>query len=125
MVFLIGACGEASAQFSDEFATVLGTLDDGIVRCGNNTAQVAQVEFGQVFTRCFGTVKPIGDAQAGEKILSHLHNALLGHGWLAFSSQCSIGFFEALTNCLHSLQREFGNGTLIFGKLRQHSLAMC
>jgi hypothetical protein len=49
---------------------------------------------------------------------------LLGHGWLTFGGKGSVGVFETLTNGLHTLQRQFGNGTLIFGKFRQNCFAI-
>jgi hypothetical protein len=124
LLFLIGAGSEPSPQFGDEFTTIFGSLNHRVVSGSNNAAKIAQVKFGQIFASGFGTVEPIGDAKTGEKILGHLQDALLGHGWLTFGGKGSVGVFETLTNGLHTLQRQFGNGTLIFGKLRQHCFAI-
>ena len=124
LVFLFGARDQARLHLGDQFATGLGSFDDGIVGRGDDAAKVAQVELRQIALGGFGTIEPVGDAQPGEKILGHLQNALLGHGGLALGGESGVGLFQALTNGLHSLQREFGDRTLVLGDFGQNRLAV-
>ena len=123
-MFLFGAGSKPSPQFGDEFTTVFGSFNHRVISCSYDAAKIAQIKFGQIFASGFGTVEPIGDAKTGEKILGHLQDALLGHGWLTFGGEGSVGVFETLTNGLHALECQFGNRTLIFGKFRQHCFAI-
>ncbi|MFM8649307.1 MAG: hypothetical protein ACKODY_06015 [Actinomycetota bacterium] len=120
-----GSAGsETGLQFIEKNAARLVTLDSGIVRRGENAAEIAQIEILEITLGCLGTVEPIGDPQTGNEILGHLQHSLFGHGGFAFGRQCLVRGLQTLTDCLHSLQREFGDGALILGKIGEHRLAM-
>ena len=123
-MFGSSAGSETGLQFIEKITARFVALDSGIVRRGENTAEIAQIEILEITLSCFGTVEPIGDSQTGDEILGHLQHALFGHGGFAFGRQCLVRGLQTLTHCLHSLQREFGDGALILGKIGEDRLAM-
>ena len=119
-----GACRESGLQFAEKVAAVLVALDSGIIGGGEHAAQIAQIEVVEIALGGFGTIEPIGDPQTRDQILSHLEHALLGHGGLALGGQCLVRGLQPLTNRLHALQGELGDGSLVLGQIGEYRLAM-
>ena len=115
---------ERRLELGGQLAGRLVAGDERVVGRGDDAAQVAQVEVLELALGGLGAVEPVGDAQAGEQLLGHLHDGRLRHLRLALGLQAGVVLAQPLAHGGHALQRELGDRPLLLGRRRQHVRAV-
>ena len=124
MRHLFGLLGDQRGlEFFGDCPGRLVTSDHRVITCCHDTAQIAQIEVLHLALSRLGSVEPVGNTQLGKHLLGHLGDARLGHLRLAVGLELGVLFFDAVAHGRHALERELGNGALLFGHGCKHLLS--
>ena len=116
MRHLFGLLGDQRGlEFFGDYPGRFITSDHRVITCCHDAAQIAEIEVLHLALSRLGSVEPVSNTQLGKHLLGHLGDARLGHLRLAVGFELGVLLFDAVAHGRHALERELGNGALLFG----------